>query len=248
MTTTKPDRPIHNPFTFTAVSRPVRTDGDLGPMTTTNALEAEELAALMCARLCHDMASPLTGIGAALDVLSDDTLPEDFKEEAVAMLLQSGERAHARLDMMRAAFGPGPKDTAALMDLERLQGLCAAAHTDPAFTFAWQAPAGVPYLAGRIVLNLVGLAADCAYRGGHMDVGVNADGGTVTVATTGKKLRLEDHILDGFAGRQPEPDGFRPGTVQSYYTGLLARQAGGALSAELTEERVILQADLPGVA
>ncbi len=42
----------------------------------------EQLAALLCARLCHDLVSPVSALSAALSVLDDDDAA-DMREDAL---------------------------------------------------------------------------------------------------------------------------------------------------------------------
>ena len=69
-------------------------------------LTAEQLAALLCARLCHDLVSPVSALGAALSVL-DDQDSADMHEDAMGLVRESARQAQAKLEFSRLAFGAG---------------------------------------------------------------------------------------------------------------------------------------------
>ena len=63
-------------------------------------LTAEQLAALLCARLCHDLVSPVSALGAALSVL-DDKDSADMHEDAMGLVRESARQAQAKLEFSR---------------------------------------------------------------------------------------------------------------------------------------------------
>ena len=73
-------------------------------MSTAVALDALDLAALLCSRVCHDLISPAGAIVNGLEVLeeSDD---EETKTFALTLIKKSARTATARLQFCRIAFG-----------------------------------------------------------------------------------------------------------------------------------------------
>ena len=69
-------------------------------------LSAEQLTALMCARLCHDLVSPVSALGAALSVLDDED-SSDMHDDAMELVRESSRQAQAKLEFARLAFGAG---------------------------------------------------------------------------------------------------------------------------------------------
>ena len=67
-------------------------------------LEALDLAALLCSRVCHDVISPVGAIVNGLEVLEDENDPE-MKEFALDLIRKSARQASARLQYARLAFG-----------------------------------------------------------------------------------------------------------------------------------------------
>ena len=70
------------------------------------------------------------------------------------------------------------------------------------------------------------------------------NGSQQRLVCTGKRARLSPASVEALAGRAPE-GGFDARTIQPYFAGLLARQAGGRAGADVEEERVELYADVP---
>src|SRR3974377_1337416 len=67
-------------------------------------LEALDLAALLCSRVCHDLLSPSGAIVNGLEVLEEST-DEETKNFALELIKKSARTASARLQFCRIAFG-----------------------------------------------------------------------------------------------------------------------------------------------
>ena len=68
------------------------------------ALEALDLAALLCSRVCHDLISPTGAIVNGIEVLEEDGDAET-KNFAIELIKKSARTASARLQFCRIAFG-----------------------------------------------------------------------------------------------------------------------------------------------
>src|SRR5690606_40439277 len=67
-------------------------------------LEAADLAALLCSRVCHDLINPVGAIGNGLEVLADPTQVE-MQSFAKELIENSTRQARAKLEFARLAFG-----------------------------------------------------------------------------------------------------------------------------------------------
>ena len=67
-------------------------------------IEALDLAALLCSRVCHDLISPVGAIVNGLEVLEDET-DEETKDFAIELIKKSAGTASAKLQFCRIAFG-----------------------------------------------------------------------------------------------------------------------------------------------
>lgn len=209
----------------------------------TNDLTAEDLAALTCARVCHDFSNRLLPIGAAIDVLSDPNMDPDMQRDAVELLGEAGALAHAKLEVLRLAFGAC--DPRSFLDVSAIQDMCRRAFADHDIEFVWRTAGPKLRLpAARILANLVTMAVDTLSRGGTISIDVNESGDRIRVNGEGKRVFLKSHISDGLDGRAPE-GGFEPHTIQPYLAGLFARMIGGRASARLDGDRVEFAALAP---
>src|SRR3954463_865465 len=83
-------------------TRPV--NGDI-LMSTAVALDALDLAALLCSRVCHDLISPTGAIVNGLEVLEEKESDQETKTFALDLIKKSAKTASARLQFCRLAFG-----------------------------------------------------------------------------------------------------------------------------------------------
>src|SRR5437588_3274803 len=67
-------------------------------------LEALDLAALLCSRVCHDLISPVGAVVNGIEVMEDDA-DEQTKTFALDLIRKSAATASARLQFCRLAFG-----------------------------------------------------------------------------------------------------------------------------------------------
>ena len=201
-------------------------------------LAADQLAALLCARLCHDLVSPVSALGAALSVLDDEESP-DMHDDALELVRESSRQAQAKLEFSRLAFGaggsaPGVLDT---RDLKRItEAMFSAVKPD----VVWKVEtAGLEKQAARLLLNLVILGVEAAPRGGTVTVeAANSGGGArLRIVSEGKRARLDPATEAALDGEAPET-GFDGRSIQPYYAGLIARSNGGRVSAMADGERI----------
>src|SRR2546430_17617334 len=80
-----------------------------GPVT----LEALDLAALLCSRVCHDLISPVGAVVNGIEVMEDDA-DEQTKTFALDLIRKSATTASARLQFCRIAFGAAGSAGAAI--------------------------------------------------------------------------------------------------------------------------------------
>src|SRR5206468_8314376 len=90
-------------------------------MGETVELEALDLAALLCSRVCHDIISPVGAITNGLEVLDEDE-NQEMKAFAFDLIRKSAANASAKLQFARLAFGAAGSAGAAidLADAEKV--------------------------------------------------------------------------------------------------------------------------------
>ena len=104
-------------------------------MSTAVALDALDLAALLCSRVCHDLSSPAGAIVNGLEVLEDKASDEETKTFALDLIKKSAKTASARLQFCRLAFGAagsagatvyasGPRRTRVILMISPVEPRC----------------------------------------------------------------------------------------------------------------------------
>ncbi|HZZ36362.1 MAG TPA: histidine phosphotransferase family protein [Caulobacteraceae bacterium] len=208
------------------------------------AVPAEDLAAKLAARLCHDFMSPASGIVSGLDLLEDPSA-KDMQAEAMALIASSARKLVDQLTFARVAFGAYA--SAEVFDSRELEGLAQGvfAHVRPSLEWAVEPPQ-LTKPAARALLNLVQLAAGALAVGGSARASVTIEDGLarVSVEAAGPRARLHAEVLDGLEGRSLG-EGLSGRWVQAYYLHSLVKAAGGSVSVESGEDRVAFRAVVP---
>lgn len=206
-------------------------------------MEASALASLVCARLCHDLVGPVSAIGAALDVLEDDDA-EDMREDAMGLLRESANAAWARLEFTRLAFGAGGSAPGKL-DAGELERVCSAMFEKAKCDIVWAGGGEtLEKVSARVLLNLILLAVEALPRGGTVTIEILPDGSEHRLVCEGSRARLSPAAVSALSG-VPLDGGFDARSIQPYFAGLLARQAGGSVKAMVEDGRVEIYALVP---
>ncbi|MDA8049687.1 MAG: histidine phosphotransferase family protein [Rhodospirillales bacterium] len=186
--------------------------------------EPLRLAEFLCARLCHDIAGSLGALMGSLELAREQpAAAEGTAEEAIALANDTGRALVSRLRLLRAAWaGTGtPLDLPSLADLA--QGL---SRRQVALDISALPPETVfPPAIGRVVLNLVLLAAEALPAGGT--IRLDRVEGELLVGVTGPRSAWPAGLGAALAGKA-KIEG--PRELQAPLTVLLARAAGLALS------------------
>ncbi len=202
------------------------------------------LAALMCARLCHDFISPASAITSGIDLLEDPTA-QDMHEDALGLVTQSARKLVDQLAFARVAFGASA--AAESFDARDLETLAKGvfAHVRPDLDWKVTPPA-LNKAAARTILNLAQIAAGALPMGGTARVQVSETDGRVDMVIEAEgRARLRPEVLAGLNG-DPLPEGALGGQwVQAYYLSLVLAAAGGEVSADTSDEHVRLSAWVP---
>jgi histidine phosphotransferase ChpT len=219
-------------------------------MTTTAAplaLEALDLAAMLCSKVCHDVISPVGAIVNGLEVLEDDSDPA-MRDIALDLIKRSAAGASAKLQFCRLAFGAAGSAGASI-DTGDAEKVARAMLENEKTKLAWNAPR--QFLGKnkvKLLLNLCQIASATIPRGGSLEVGLIGEGDSagVRVAVKGTNPRLQAHFADLLAGRLEEAK-VDAHTIQPYFAGLVARECGLAVRIEPGPEGLAFVAE-PSVA
>lgn len=200
-----------------------------------------ELAALLCSRVCHDLISPVGAIVNGLEVLDDNPKPED-RDFALDLIRRSAKTASARLQFCRLAFGAAGS-AGAVIDLGDAQAMARGHFEDGKTRIEWSLPRLLlPKNRVKLLLNMLIIAQHTIPRGGLLSVDPVGEGDAITfrITATGMNARVPQNIADIL--NTAEGKTIDAHAVQPYYTRLLARSCGMAVTLTLDGEAVIVTA------
>jgi histidine phosphotransferase ChpT len=205
-------------------------------------LEALDLAALLCSRVCHDLISPSGAIVNGLEVLEEST-DEETKSFALDLIKKSARTASARLQFCRIAFGAAGSATAQV-DLGDAENVARGFIEDDKIKLSWNlSSALLPKNRVKLLLNMILVAAQSIPRGGI--VAVEGDGPpetmTFKISARGLNARIP-HAVPALLAGFPERGVVDAHAIQPFYTGLLGRAGGLAVSIEADGDAIVVAA------
>ena len=203
------------------------------------AIEALDLAALLCSRVCHDLISPVGAIVNGLEVMEEDK-NEETKTFALDLIKKSAHQASARLQFCRLAFGAAGS-AGAQIDLGDAEKAARGLLEDDKIKLSWHLPRELlPKNKVKLLMNMLLIAAGTIPRGGTLTVEAAEGGQGFRITASGLNARLGQatgDLLGGNAGESVDAH-----AIQPVYTGILARDCGLAVSAAAEGEAVIVTA------
>jgi histidine phosphotransferase ChpT len=205
-------------------------------------IEALDLAALLCSRVCHDLISPVGAIVNGLEVLAEEK-DEETKTFALDLIKRSAGTASAKLQFCRIAFGAAGS-AGAQIDLGDAETISRGFFEDDKTKLAWNLPRAL--LAKnrvKLLLNLLLIAGQTIPRGGRLTVDPIGAGDTMgfKVSAAGTNAKVPPAVaalLSGDAGDAPL-DAHR---IQPFYASLLAQAAGVKVAMAMEGDAVAVSA------
>jgi histidine phosphotransferase ChpT len=193
-----------------------------GPVT----LDALDLAALLCSRVCHDLISPTGAIVNGLEVLEDGGDAET-KTFALDLIKKSARTASARLQFCRLAFGAAGS-AGAQIDLGDAESMARGFIEEGKITIAGNLPrALLPKNRVKLLLNMLVITAQTIPRGGTLTIDAVGAAETMGFKITAAGLNARiPHAVPSLLEGNSENGTIDAHAVQPFYTGLLARACG----------------------
>lgn len=186
-----------------------------------------DLAAILCSRLCHDLVNPVGAVTNGIEILRDEDDP-DMQEQVLGLLEQSTDQVACRLGFYRLAFGAGSGmgDT---IDAGKLREASEAFFGGGKIALDWQLPLEqISKDGGKVLLNLVLVAAESLLRGGGIAVlGREQDGKLVIEVTAqGERLLIADGVDMALSG-EVDVAALSPKAAPAYLAAATASEKGG---------------------
>ena len=159
---------------------------------------------LLSARICHELAGPVSAIVNGVELMSEDD--SDFAADALRLVGTSARSASRRLQFYRFAYGTLPGEGAAGstgrdLTLKLFEGgnvLCDWPESENSRTLAWQ----------RLACGMLVLAAEALPRGGTValrakgnGMAIDADGDTVRLLPEAQAALQPDMAIDNLTAR-----------------------------------------------
>src|SRR5262245_14449396 len=185
-------------------------------------IEALELAALLCSRVCHDLISPVGAIVNGLEVLEEEK-DEATKEFALDLIKSSAGTASKKLQFCRIAFGAAGS-AGAQIDLGDAETISSGFLEDEKTKLAWNLPrALLQKNRDKLLLNMLAIAAQVSPRGGWLTVEPIASSETMVCKATaaGVNAKLPPAMPSLLGVETSKCLDAHP--IQPFYADLLAR-------------------------
>lgn len=205
-------------------------------------IDALDLAALLCSRVCHDLISPVGAIVNGIEVLEEEK-DEATKEFALDLIKRSAATASAKLQFCRIAFGAAGS-AGAQIDLGDAETISRGFLEDDKTKIVWNLPRAL--LAKnrvKLLLNMLIIAGQAIPRGGKITVDPIGAGDNLgfKVSAGGTNAKIPPAVpplLTGELGGE-SVDAHR---IQPFYAGLLAKACGLKATVAMDGEAVVVTA------
>jgi histidine phosphotransferase ChpT len=210
-------------------------------MSGTVAIDALDLAALLCSRVCHDLISPTGAIVNGLEVLEEGSDAET-KEFALDLIKKSARTASARLQFCRIAFGAAGS-AGAQIDLGDAETMARGFVDADKVKITWNLPRVLlPKNRVKLLLNMLIIAIGTIPRGGVLSIDPLGEGEATgfRITASGHNARIPPSI-PGLLEGSPENGTVDAHAIQPFYTGLLARACGLAVILTVEGDGVVVE-------
>ena len=206
-----------------------------------SSIDALDLAALLCSRVCHDLISPVGAIVNGLEVLAEEK-DEETQKFALDLIKKSAGTASAKLQFCRIAFGAAGS-AGAEIDTGDAEKISRGFLEDEKTKIEWHLPRLLlPKNKVKLLLNMLLIAAQAITRGGKLTVDPVGEGDAmglkVSAAGTNAKVPPNAPLLSGEIGEE-SLDAHR---IQPFYAGLLAKACGVTAAVAMEGETVVISA------
>ena len=205
-------------------------------------IEALDLAALLCSRVCHDLISPVGAIVNGLEVLAEEK-DEETKTFALDLIKRSAGTASAKLQFCRLAFGAAGS-AGAQIDLGDAETISRGFFEDDKTKLAWNLPRVLlPKNRVKLLLNLLLIAGQTIPRGGRLTVEPIGAGESMgfKVSAAGVNAKVPPAVAALVAGETGDTplDAHR---IQPFYASLLAQASGVKVAMVMDGDAVTVSA------
>ncbi|HEY6860901.1 MAG TPA: histidine phosphotransferase family protein [Pseudolabrys sp.] len=207
-----------------------------------SSIDALDLAALLCSRVCHDLISPVGAIVNGLEVFEEEK-DDATKEFALDLIKKSAGTASAKLQFCRIAFGAAGS-AGAQIDLGDAETIARGFLEDEKTKLAWNLPRALsPKNRVKLLLNMLVIAGQAIPRGGKISVDPIGSGDNMgfKVSAAGTNAKVPPAVSSLLTG-EGGGEGLDAHRIQPFYAGLLAKACGLKAAVTMDGETVVVTA------
>ncbi len=210
-------------------------------------LNATDLAAMLCSRVCHDLINPIGAIGNGLEVLADPTQGE-MADGARDLIASAAKQSRAKLEFARLAYGAS-STSGTDIDTRECERVARILFEIEKAVLEWNVPLILlPKHKAKLFMNMLLIAATSVPRGGVVTATISGDAGMEKFEFTTKsdpEKRQRTLVPAGSAGLlagMPDEGYVDARGIQPFYTGILARMMDMEIAVGLENEVFFLNA------
>lgn len=207
-----------------------------------SSIDPARLSAYIASRICHDLVSPISSVTNALDLM-DDPGDVEMKAQAESLLHDGAEKAAARIQFLRYAFGSIGLNAGAA-DIHEARKITEAFVNSHKPSIEWDIQADhLSFSHVRLMMNLVMMAVESLPRGGVVSVRIRSEAGglTITLTARGDRARLKEEVTAAVEGTDPA-EGWRAENIQPLFARMICDSLEGELTAKPSDGQVIFMA------
>jgi len=207
-----------------------------------SSIDALDLAALLCSRVCHDLISPVGAIVNGLEVLAE-AKDEETKTFALDLIRKSANTGSAKLQFCRIAFGAAGS-AGAQIDLGDAQTIARGFLEDDKTKLAWNLPRVLsPKNRVKLLLNMLLIAGQVIPRGGQLTVDPIGSGESMgfKVSAAGANAKIPPAV-PALLAAEAGAEALDAHRIQPFYAGLLAKSCGVKVSMTMDGDTVVVAA------
>ncbi|MBP5856069.1 hypothetical protein KAJ83_03550 [Marivibrio halodurans] len=201
--------------------------------------QALRLSELVTARFAHELVGASGAISNGLELIEE--MGGEAGQDVTNLVSESAANLKARLQFYRMAYGRAGREAAGLPELRALT-VGFLEHVD-GVTLDWPMAPVVPVLMGgegKLILNLIALAAETLPRGGV--VTVSLDDACFLVTAEGTDMALRQEVAAAMTVEM-DVEALTPRTVHAYLTAVLCAESGrSAVLQRQSADRLALMA------
>ncbi len=185
------------------------------------------ISELLAARLCHELAGPITALANGVDFLCEPA--SELDRETLALVAESTRRASNRLQFYRFAYGFSGGSWSGMPVSELAAGYFLGSRIVCNYAAAISR---LPLPRQKLGCNLLICGAEALNRGGCLTLDLAGSGSELRLEAAGDGTSLPREQSDALSLATPIEE-LGPRTVHGFFTGLLARALGWRLVTEV---------------